>query len=83
MVDNSGNPAGCGIVRVTAGGAAQKAGLASGDIITAVSGTPTPLPAALAQVLAKLDPGQKVSVTARQPNGSSKTFSLTLGQLPG
>jgi putative serine protease PepD len=83
VIGASGDPAGCGIVSVTSGGAAAKAGLRAGDIITAVNGTPTPDPAALAQALAQLKPGQQVSVTAQQANGSSKKYTVTLGELPG
>jgi putative serine protease PepD len=78
-----GQPAGVGIAAVTPGGAAAKAGLAVGDVITAVNGTATPDTEALAAVLAGLRPGQQVPVSVTKANGSTTTIQMTLGQLPG
>jgi S1-C subfamily serine protease len=83
VISGAGDPAGCGIVSVVSGGAAEKAGLRAGDIITAVDGTPTPDPAALAQALAQLKPGQQVSVTTTQAGSSPTKHEVTLGELPG
>ena len=78
-----GQPAGVGIVSVTPGGAAAKAGLQPGDTITKVNGTPTPDTETLAAVLAGLHPGQQVPVTVTKADGTTTTVHLTLSQLPG
>jgi len=67
----------------TPGGPAAKAGLQSGDVITAVNGTATPDTEALAAVLAGLRPGQQVPVSVTKADGSTTTIHLTLGQPPG
>jgi S1-C subfamily serine protease len=78
-----GQPAGVAIVAVNSGGAAAKAGLQAGDVITAVNGTATPDTETLAAVLAGLQPGQHVSMSITKSDGSTVTVTLTLGQLPG
>ena len=78
-----GQPAGVGIAMVTPGGPAAKAGLQTGDVITAVNGTATPDTEALAAVLAGLQPGQQVPVSVTKADGSTATVHVTLGQLPG
>jgi putative serine protease PepD len=77
-----GAPAGAGVVSVTSGGPAAKAGITAGDVITAVNGTATPDAQALATVLAGLHPGQSVTVTLTRADGSTATVKVTLGQLP-
>ena len=67
---------------VVSGGPAEKAGITSGDIITAVAGQPTPDTATLAQVLAGLQPGQSVPVAVTHANGATATVQVTLGTLP-
>jgi S1-C subfamily serine protease len=79
----NGQPAGVGIVTVTPGGPAAKAGLQAGDVITAVNGTSTPDTETLTSVLATLRPGQHVPVKVTKAGGSSATVTVTLGQLPG
>jgi len=78
----SGEPAGVAIVTVTPDGAAAKAGLRAGDVITAVNGTPTPDSQTLAAVLAGLQPGQQATVNVTRANGSTATVKVTLGELP-
>jgi len=78
-----GQPAGAGIVTVTPGGPAAKAGLQAGDVITSVNGTATPDTETLAAVLAGLQPGQQVTVSLTKADGSTTTVTVTLGQLPG
>jgi len=77
-----GTPAGVGIVAVTPGGAADRAGLRAGDVIRSLGSTETPTGDALAQALAGLRPGQHVAATVTR-DGSSQHVELTLGQLPG
>ena len=68
---------------MTPGGPAAKAGLQSGDVITAVNGTATPDTETLTVVLAGMRPGQQASVKVTKPDGSTATVKVTLGQLPG
>ena len=82
VVGADGTPAGTGVVSVTSGGPTAKAGIAAGDVITAIGGTPTPDAQALAQVLAGLRPGQVASVALTRADGSKATVQVTLGQLP-
>lgn len=79
----NGQPAGVGVVSVVAGGGADKAGIKEGEVITAINGQPTPSLQALATILAGMRPGQTVSVTVQQQQGSTKDVKVTLGSLPG
>ncbi len=79
--NDNGSPAGAGVVSVTKGGPAAKAGISAGAVITAVNGTNTPDAEALAQVLARLRPGQSAKVTLIRADGSKTTVHVTLGQL--
>ncbi len=78
-----GQPAGAGIVSVIPGGAAAKAGLQSGEVITAVNGTPVTDTESLAAALAGLQPGQQATLSITKADGSTATVKVTLGQLPG
>ena len=60
-----GTPAGTGVVTVTSGGPADRAGLRAGDIIRTAGGTPTPDPQALAGVLAAAHPGDQLTLSVR------------------
>ena len=77
-----GTTAGPGIVSVTSGGPADRAGLRAGDVIQAVGQTPTPDATALTGALAARDPGQAVPVTVDR-GGQTVTVQVTLGELPG
>ena len=77
-----GSPAGAGIVAVTPGGPADRAGLRAGDVITSVGRAPVPDASALAGALAARDPGQTVAVTVDR-GGQTLTRQLELGELPG
>lgn len=70
------------ISAVAQNGAAQKAGLAAGDTITALNGAATPTGSALHTQIAKFKPGDTVNVTYTSPTGASKTVAVTLGGLP-
>jgi S1-C subfamily serine protease len=83
VVDPTGQPVGMGVVSVVPGGPAAAAGVQTGEVITAVNNTPVHRASELAQVLAKLDPGQTVPVTLTTPQGGTRTIMVTLGQLPG
>jgi putative serine protease PepD len=82
VTDNTGAPAGAGIYKVTAGGAAARAALRAGDVITSVANKPVTSSADLSSVLAGLKPGQVVPVTFVR-DGATKTVQVTLQSLPG
>jgi putative serine protease PepD len=73
--------AGAGVASVTPGGAAAKAGIAAGDIITKINSTPIPDVQSLSTTLAELNVGQSVSVSYLR-GGTSHTVRVTLGELP-
>ena len=74
---------GIGVVTVTAGSPAAKAGIVAGDLIISVDGQATPTSDSLSQVLITLAPGKVTSVVVQHADGTKSTLSLTLGQLPG
>jgi putative serine protease PepD len=78
----TGEPAGVGVVSVTKGSGAQKAGIQQGDIIVAVNNAPTPSQAELAKVLAGLRPGGTAKVTVMR-SGVKRTVEVRLTELPG
>ena len=80
VADASGQPAGVGIAGVSPGGAAAKAGIQPGDIITALAGQPVPSAAALQSVLAAHKPGDRVQARVSR-DGTESTVQLTLGSL--
>jgi S1-C subfamily serine protease len=80
VVYPSGEPGGVKVASVTPGGAADKAGIAAGDVIISVNNSQTPTLAALTAVLATLSPGQQVPVEYSR-DGSITTTTVTLGEL--
>jgi S1-C subfamily serine protease len=64
------------------GSAAASAGLSGGSVITSVNGQPTPSPASLTAVMAKLHPGDTVSIAWVSPSGQHTTSRLTLAAGP-
>jgi S1-C subfamily serine protease len=82
-VDAAGNPAGVTVSHVTPGGAADKASIVAGDVITAVNGHSVTSLADLQNILAGLTPGAPTSVTVVSQDGTQKTVHAVLGQLPG
>ncbi|MGH3846660.1 MAG: S1C family serine protease, partial [Pseudonocardiaceae bacterium] len=83
VVDQNGQPEGAGVGTVTPGSPAATAGVQVGEVITTVNGTPVHGARELATVLAGLTPGQAVPVVLRDPQGATRTVTVTLGQLPG
>jgi putative serine protease PepD len=63
------------------GGAANRAGIVAGDVITAVGNRQTPTLAALLDILSGLKPGDAVTVTVLR-SGDSRSVAVTLGELP-
>jgi putative serine protease PepD len=70
------------VYSVEAGGPAAHAGIKPGELIVEIDGKPTPDPAALAAVLAELQPGQTVKVKLLDQDASTREVSVTLGELP-
>jgi serine protease Do len=64
-----------------ADGPAAKAGIQSGDVITAVNGEPVKDARELARTIGGLAPGNAVKLNVLQ-KGQDKVVNLTLGQLP-
>ncbi|WP_460358452.1 S1C family serine protease [Actinoallomurus acanthiterrae] len=83
VADLAGNVVGVGVVSVTKGGPADRAGIRPNDIIVSVNGTKTPTTSELSDVLAVLKPGDKAQVVVQHPDGAKTTTTVTLGQLPG
>ena len=80
VADASGQPAGVGVVSVTPGGAAAKAGIQPGDIIVDLAGQPTASVAALQSVLAARKPGDRIPARLSR-SGAESTVQVTLGNL--
>ncbi|MFE4248529.1 S1C family serine protease [Streptomyces sp. NPDC056910] len=80
VLGSSYEPDGVAVVDVADGGAAQKAGIRSGDIITKFGGTRITTMTSLAEELAPHKPGDKVSVSYVR-NGAEKTVEVTLGEI--
>ena len=79
--DAQGNPAGVLVAGTTAGRSAAKAGIAAGDVITAINGQKVTSLADLQSILAQLSPGQTVTLTVQDQNGNTRTVNVVLGQL--
>jgi serine protease Do len=63
------------------GSPAAKAGIQSGDVVTALNGTPVKESRDLARTVAALAPGSSVKLDILR-NGQSKTLTIKLGELP-
>jgi S1-C subfamily serine protease len=71
------------VEQVAPGGPAEKAGVAVGDLITAIDGRPTKTPEALGVVLADQKPGATIRVDLRHTDGSTRSVEIRLGTYPG
>ena len=74
--------AGVDIISVVLGGAAAKAGLQPGWVISAIGGHAVADSSGLTQLLTGYSPGEKVTVTVQLPDGSTRDVSVTLGERP-
>ncbi|MEU2419761.1 trypsin-like peptidase domain-containing protein [Streptomyces sp. NPDC007851] len=79
VVDVNYQPAGVAVVTVKQGGAADKAGIRPGDIITKVGADDITTITSLAESLASDRPGQKTTVTFSR-DGVGRTVDVTLGE---
>nr|BFE86823.1 trypsin-like peptidase domain-containing protein [Planobispora longispora] len=82
VIGADGSPAGVGIVEVSEGGGAARAGIEPGDIIVSVNGTETPSTQALSEVLATLRPGDQAQVELLRLDGSTGAVTVRLGSFP-
>jgi len=73
---------GASISQLVAGGAAEKAGIPVGAIITTIGGSRIPDAETAIVRIRAYAPGSTVSITVTLPAGSSKVFSVTLGSAP-
>ncbi|MFD3658801.1 S1C family serine protease [Streptomyces sp. NPDC058620] len=80
VVDDDYRPAGVALVSVARGGAADKAGLRVGDIITKIGDAEVTTITSLSEALADDEPGQKVTVTYLRSD-ARKTAEVTLGEI--
>lgn len=83
VLDQTGAPAGVAVQQVIPGGPAAKAGIRTGEVITALASTPVYNTQQLSDLLAHLTPGQTVKVTTTTPTGTTHTTTVTVGQLTG
>jgi S1-C subfamily serine protease len=74
--------AGAMIASVVSGGPAASAGLAAGDVITAIGGHTVSSPSAIPALVLTKKPGAKVNVAYVDQSGTSQTASVTLGSGP-
>ncbi|MFJ9866292.1 S1C family serine protease [Streptomyces sp. NPDC101165] len=80
VLDDSYQPAGAAVAAVRSGGAADRAGLRPGDVITKLGDAPVTTTTELSEALAALRPGQRTTVTY-QRDGAEKTVEVTLGEV--
>ncbi|WP_338695809.1 trypsin-like peptidase domain-containing protein [Streptomyces sp. Q6] len=80
VVDDGYRAAGVGVVSVTDGGAAEKAGIEAGDVITRFGDTDVTTMQSLSEALAAEKPGDKVRV-AYTRDGAQKSAEVTLGEM--
>ncbi|WP_431946394.1 S1C family serine protease [Actinacidiphila sp. bgisy167] len=80
VLDEDFQPAGVGVVEVTRGGAAEKAGIRPGDVIVRVGNDDITTLQSLSEALVQHAPGDTVDVTFQRGSGQ-KTVKVTLGQL--
>ena len=76
-----GKPTGTVIRRVEPGGAADKAGIEGGDVVTKVDGKTIEKATDLRRIVAGIKPGNKVAVQVFR-RGAYKDLSLTVGEMP-
>jgi S1-C subfamily serine protease len=71
------------VAAVQRGGPAERAGMRAGDVITSIDGQSISSPGDVATVLAKLRPGQTVTVGVVHQSGGRASLHVKLGQYPG
>ncbi|MGV9994369.1 S1C family serine protease [Streptomyces sp. NPDC003374] len=79
VVDAENRPLGVAVVEVHPGGAADRAGIQPGDVITRVGDTEVTTITSLSEALAGDRPGQRTTVTYTR-DGEQRTVNVTLGE---
>jgi putative serine protease PepD len=82
---SSGNPdagTGASVAQVVSGGAAEKAGVRTGDVITALDDRIVTSSVDLTAAVRSTPPGKTVTLTVER-GGSSRTVQVTLGETNG
>jgi len=79
---NNETSSGVEIAGAQSGTPAAKAGLAEGDVITAINGTTVTAGTQISEALIQRHPGDKVTLTWTTTDGQSQTATLTLGAGP-
>ena len=80
--DQSFTGIGAKVLQLISGGAAEKAGMVVGSVITNIGGIRVPDAETAIIRIRSYSPGSTVSLTATLPSGGSKVFSVTLGSAP-
>ncbi|MER6997808.1 trypsin-like peptidase domain-containing protein [Streptomyces sp. NPDC000410] len=80
VLDDEYEPSGVAVVEVAKGGAAEKAGIEIGDIITGLGDDEITTITSLAESLASDKPGQRIKVTYER-GGEERTVEVTLGEI--
>jgi serine protease Do len=70
------------VIATTNGGPASQAGIKDGEVITAIDGSKVSSADDVGTILAKLSPGQTVSVDLATSNGGTRSVDVTLGTRP-
>jgi putative serine protease PepD len=83
VIDPTGQPLGAAVASESADGPAAKAGIELGSIITSIGEQPLHSDTELTKILAGMKPGQQTPLALTGPDGSQRTVTVTLGQLPG
>ncbi|QGZ48598.1 MULTISPECIES: S1C family serine protease [Streptomyces] len=80
VLDDDYEPAGVAVVEAQADGAAARAGLRAGDVLTRLADTPITTITSLAEALASRKPGDKVTVVYER-GGREARADVTLGEM--
>lgn len=79
---STGDTSGVTLAGVVSGGAAAKAGLVEGDVITSFDGQTVTSPSDLTQLLVPLHPGDEVQIGWTDASGATHTGTVDLGSGP-
>ena len=82
-IASSASQPGAIVIAVEPRGPASQAGIAAGDVIEKIDGSPVADATALGTELAAHRPGHRVTLSIVRPDGTSTSTTVTLGQLPG
>ena len=80
--DQSFTGIGAKVLQLISGGAAEKAGMVVGSVITNIGGIRVPDAETAIIRIRSYSPGSTVSLTATLPSGGSKVFTVILGSAP-